>query len=212
MMRWFIFKPEKPMRLTFTALLYLFSCLVCSPLWAQTFFAIDLLAGSGQVEMSDSKDQGISASLPSLGIRGAFPAEGVLALEVSYVSYDEYSGNFERKDNLLSERFRNQVKMQSLMGGLVGRWTFKESWGLNARIGISNTSVDFKFEHLDQSFQQSFRDQSPSVYLGFGGQYQLSRQISLGADYLITPPTVKFTDQPIDVTIQNVAFTLGIHF
>ncbi len=187
---------------------------VCSaPATADGQLSAELLLGTADQKSTTTfmgESESTSGDDLSLGIRGSYRVNQNLALEIAYHNYGETDDTYI---DSFGDTINNKVSSTAFNLGVKGMLPLDSGITLHGRIGVGIWDVEFW--GTDSAFPGEVftaDDSGNDIYYGIGLQYDVSPQVSIGAEYTMTEMGVSAEGIAVDHEVKNLALSLGFRF
>ncbi|WP_170106872.1 porin family protein [Agitococcus lubricus] len=182
--------------------------LLATPVFAESQGSIDLVLGKSTHEADYDSMQFLSESDTAITIRGSYAITPYIGVELGYSDHGEVDTSYvDGFGDFITDKF----SVTSLNLGLKGTIPLDDKFSLNARLGMSDWSMDI--EEKDSSFPGitfQYEEDGTDMYYGIGLQFQATPQLRIGVEY--TKTSLEPSDSDVNYDITHSALSLGYTF
>ena len=179
------------------------------PVMAENNLSAALLLGTANQEFSKNGASKSGDDL-SFGIRGGYLLSENLSIEGAYHIHGEIDDTYI---DGFGDTINEKISSRSLGFGVKGLLPLDYGISLNARVGVSFWDVEAK--ETDSSLPgEVFKsdDNDNDLYYGFGAQYDINSQTTVGLEYTITNMEISTETVSANFDVTNISLSLGYKF
>jgi len=177
------------------------------PAFAETNTSVELLLGSAKQTTKADGDSS-SGDDTSFGLRGAMAFHPNVAVELSYQ-------NFGQSDDTYIDSWGDTINQKTTTStvalGLKGILPINNQISLNARVGVAHWDLEADVTDSSLGFF-NVEETGTDIYYGIGTQFNIHKQLYLGAEYTITPMHMSVGGINVDHEVKNLAVYIGYSF
>lgn len=179
------------------------------PVMAENNLSAELLVGKANQELS-ANGYSTSGDDVSFGIRGLYSLSENFSIEGAYHTYGETDDTYI---DGFGDVINDKLSSTALSLGVKGILPLNNGISLNARAGMSFWDAELK--ETDSAFPgYTFKsdDNGNDIYYGFGAQYDINSQVTVGLEYTIINMGISSEGISADFDVKNISLSLGYKF
>lgn len=187
------------------------AALFCAPVVDASPLSGEIILGSYSNKAEFAGESSGSESSTGIGLRGVYQFNENVAAEAAWLNFGE--AKWQEVDEW-GDLLTDKVTARALTFGIKGIFPVNDKFSLNARLGLALWDIDWKY--TDSGWPQdniSFSEDGSDLYFGFGGEFQLTPQVYIGAAYNHLKADISLLGLvSIDYTINGFQGYVGYRF